>query len=269
MINLIIPTFNRHRHLKRMLSFFCEHHLDEIKYYKIFILDSSIEAIDDFELKNIIKKLDINYLKFDQDIFVVQKIQRVTSLLNENYTIILADDDIIDLKRYIEYQKFLEINNDYSCIAGITLFDDFTHDLYFKNLKKTVHDYSIMDEDYKNRIKKYSLLSNIGNPFYGIIRTELFKTTWNQMSKFVFFWYYPEILYNYAILLSGKFLVYDNLAAIRNLNEQLFNDIDSLSIMNDERNIKSLELFRLIRDDCDDNFMLEQLSIIKMAKKQI
>lgn len=269
MINLIILTYNRHRHLKRLLSFFREYYKNEIKYYKIFILDSSDEQIADLELKNIIKELEIKYLIFDNDIFIVQKIQKVTNLLKKNYTLILADDDIIDLKRFIEYQKFLDTNKDYSCITGISLFDDFEHDLYFKNLKKTVEDYSIVNKDYRNRIKKYSLLSNIGNPYYGIIRTELFCKIWNQMSEFVFFWYYPEILFNYSILLSGKFLVFDNISTIRNLNDSLFNDIKSLNIMNEERNKKSINLFTSISPSCDKEFILDQLRIIKKTQMKI
>ena len=135
MINLIIPSFNRYSHLKRMLSLFCEYNLSEIKYFKIFILDSSNIKTNDSLLKNIIKKLNIEYIKFDSDIFIVQKIQMITSSLTEKFTI-LADDDIVDLKRLIEYQKFMEINEEYSCVTGISLFDDFGHDLYFKNLKK-------------------------------------------------------------------------------------------------------------------------------------
>ena len=269
MINLIIPSFNRYSHLKRMLSFFCEYNLSEIKYFKIFILDSSEIKTNDSLLKNIIKKLNIEYIKFNSDIFIVQKIQMITSSLTEKFTIILADDDIVDLKRLIEYQKFMEINKEYSCVTGISLFDDFGHDLYFKNLKKTVEDYSIVNEDYKNRIKKYSLLSNIGNPFYGIIRTELFCKIWDQMSEFVFFWYYPEILFNYSILLSGKFLVFDNISTVRNLNDSLFNDTESLNIMNEERNKKSINLFTSISPSCDKEFILDQLRVIKKTQMKI
>lgn len=269
MINLIIPTFNRHLHLKRMLSFFQRYYLNEMEFYNIYILDSSSNAVSDPELRKIINELDIKYLKFDKDLFVVQKIQSITNLLDENYTLMLADDDIIDLKRFLYYRKFLEQNKDYSCVNGIVLFDDFKHDLYFKNLKKTVKDYSISSDNYKKRIEQYSLLSNIGNSFYGLIRTELFKIIWNQMSEFVFFWYYPEILFNYSLLLSGKFAVFENITSIRNLNEKLFNDTNSLSIMNTERNMRALDLFRLIKKDCDTDFMLKQLDIIKIVQKKI
>jgi hypothetical protein len=83
------------------------------------------------------------------------------------------------------------------------------------------------------------------------------------MSKFVFFWYYPEILYNYSILLSGKFLVLDNVSTIRNLNDEMFNDVESINIMNDERNKKSIKLLNAIRPGLDKDFILGQLEIIK------
>ena len=43
-----------------------------------------------------------------------------------------------------------------------------------------------------------------------------------------------------------KFAVFENKTSIRNLKEKLFNDTNSLSIMNTERNMRALDLFRLI-----------------------
>ena len=162
----------------------------------------------------------------------------------------------------------MEINEEYSCVTGISLFDDFGHDLYFKNLKKTVEDYSIVNEDYRNRIKIFITIK-YRNPIYGIIRTQLFWKICDHMAEFVFFWYYPEILFNYSILLSGKFLVFDNISTVRNLNDSLFNDIKSLNIMNEERNKKSINLFTSISPSCDKEFLLDQLRIIKKTQIKI
>ena len=84
-----------------------------------------------------------------------------------------------------------------------------------------------------------------------------------------FFWYYPEILFNYSILLSGKFLVFDNISTVRNLNDSLFNDTESLNIMNEERNKKSINLFTSISPSCDKEFILDQLRVIKKTQMKI
>ena len=137
MINLIVTTYNRPLHLKRMLSFFSEHYLEELNEFNIFILDSSHDKKLELELELLIEKLNVKYLKFDQDIFVVQKIANVIPFNNSEYSVLLADDDIIDLSRYIEYKKFLDDNLEVSCVTGLGLYDNFEHDLFYKNLNNS------------------------------------------------------------------------------------------------------------------------------------
>ena len=268
MISLIITTYNRPSHLKRMLSFFHLNYENELKNFKIFILDSSYNKVLDKETNLLIHDLNILYFQFNRDLFVVQKIASITNQNNSDYSILLADDDIIDLARYMDYQKYLEKNHDYSCVIGLSLFDNFSRDLYYKNLKSIVRDYSIESSNYKDRIIKYSKLNNIGNPFYGIVRTELFNKVWSLMSKEIKFWYYPEIIYNYTILIHGKFKVFENLGSIRNFNEKLFNDLDSLKIMNKNNNKKALEVFMNMHKKINSHFIIDQLNIIKTSQEQ-
>ena len=265
MINLIVTTYNRPLHLKRMLSFFSEYYEEELNEFNIFILDSSHDKKLEFGLELLIEKLNVKYLEFDKDIFIVQKIAKVIPFNNSEYSVLLADDDIIDLKRYIEYKKFLDDNLEFSCTTGLGLYDNFEHDLFYKNLNKTVSRYSINDNEYKLRIEKYTRLQEIGNPFYGIIRTKLFNKIWLNMSTDIKFWYYPELIHNMSILIDGKFKVFNNIAGIRNLNEGLFNKDDSLHILNLKNHNKAMRTFKEINSEIDSRFIIDQLEIIKSS----
>jgi len=248
-----------------MLKYFTAFNQSELNKFKIYILDSSENESKDHELKTLISEIAEKYIKYDQSIFVVQKIAGCLKYLQSGYSILLADDDLIDLKRYINYCKFLNENENYSCVTGISTHDNFKHDLYFRNLDQIIKKNSIEDKFYKDRVIKYTSQKDVGNPFYGVIRTELFVKIWSLMSSFVKFWYYPEIIYNISILLDGKLKVQDSLAGIRNYNTSLFNDYSSLSIFNYERNQKSVLLFSEIKSDIDKEFLLDQLDELKAS----
>ena len=115
-LSIIVPTFNRHKHLTRLLSYLTSFSFS----YKIIVLDSSTNY-DQFENVNKLLKFNksIIHLKFKYDIWWCNKIFNGLQTVNTKYSVVCSDDDFIIPNNLYEMLNFLENHSDYSSVHGI------------------------------------------------------------------------------------------------------------------------------------------------------
>jgi glycosyltransferase domain-containing protein len=106
-LTIIIPTHERHFHLRRILDHFAE------LLCPIIVADSSSSSLGD----SFILSPNVTYLHLPSLSFL-QKLLYCVHLVDTPYLMLHADDDFVLLSSLPLCVDFLEINQDYSCVQG-------------------------------------------------------------------------------------------------------------------------------------------------------
>ena len=118
-ITILLPTFKRPDHLKRLLESFVV--FDVVNNISIIILDSSpIEFEKKYNELNLEfkSKLKLNYQKYDSEIIFTKKILQGLKLVKTSYVIVATDDDMYNPHTILECVKKLNDNKDASNATG-------------------------------------------------------------------------------------------------------------------------------------------------------
>lgn len=195
LITLIIPTYNRHRYLNRILE-----------YYK----DCSFQIIAADSTNNVYnstspKPRSFQYLHYP-DVSLTQKLEAALNEVNTKYVVMCADDDFIIPERIFECVNFLEHNKQYSALQGNSI-------SYKKeDLNSTAIQFSIMydnpvpnieDENPLERLKE--LFRSYRTIFSAVQYTNNLKFAFKDAGKVVENLYLNEYLTVMVPVISGKY----------------------------------------------------------------
>jgi len=210
-LTIIIPTFNRHSRLLRLLKY--------MKFlntpYQINILDSSTDAIDNPELKSLLAQTNIVYSNFDSDISIHGKICKGLSGVNSPYSVVCADDDLLVTTSLAQGVDFLEENKDFSLVHGQSLWFDmqFKTDANILTNSVSYPQRQITDQSASRRLSDH--LNNYTTSFYSVQRTDNLRRNFKISSSQQMDLYLSELLLSCLSIIHGKFAKIDQLILIR------------------------------------------------------
>ena len=113
-ITIVIITYNRYSFLNRLLKFYDFY--DE--KFNFLILDSSTQKLEKSLLKYL-KRENVEYHKFDPNIFFVAKIAEGSKHIKTKYAVCCADDDFLIPSGIINSKEYLEENSNYASAHGL------------------------------------------------------------------------------------------------------------------------------------------------------
>lgn len=201
-LTIVITTYNRYGYLRRLLSFLFLYSLKS----KILILDSSSNDPDDPELKKILSKDCIKWLRFNADIFFANKIAEGCKNIDTKYTVLCADDDFLVPGAIELCVDYLDKNKDYTSAHGYY----FLHYLRKERLTLSpLYSKEVVNskDNSFNRVKSYLDGSLKYYPMYAVHRSDLFIQIWSETTRYVSDQGLSEIFPCCLSLLHGKMKV--------------------------------------------------------------
>lgn len=170
-VTIVIPTFNRHRQLERLLEYYSNYN------YPIIIGDSSATTFP-----NVNKYKRVKYLHFPSYPYA-KKLPLIYKKVKTKYVFFCADDDFVIPDAIEKCVDFLEKNRDYSSAHGhYVFFEDkgknnisaYPFYLYAVNI-------DINSNTPSQRVEQ--LLSNYMQLLYAVCRTSAVKEVFRQLEK--------------------------------------------------------------------------------------
>jgi len=203
---IIIPTYNRPKYLKRILSYY--NGFEE--NYNIIVADSSSNENKEINKKNVLLFSDLNvqYLdNYSSKINPSHKLKDALNYVNTKYTVFCADDDFIIPNAIKESIDFLENNEDFSVAQGnyisFYLGNEDKREVKIRWRSSPYLDKSITFPEAESRLAFH--LSNYQlTTFYAVHRTELLKMIFKDAVKFTDDDRFGELLPSMLTLIYGK-----------------------------------------------------------------
>ena len=214
-LSIIIPTYNRPKYLRRILSYYDEYRGD----YNIIVADSSSDENKKLNSKNVMIFPELNIQHFDNyspKINLSHKISDVLNYVNTKYSVLCADDDFITVNGICKSVDFLERNPDISCAHGHYI----SFYLKFDRVKKQQFCWtpiypnkSINFSTAKSRLNFH--FSNYYPTLYAVHRTNLLKMIFSETIKYTEDDQFGELLPSMLDLIYGKMKKLDVLYSAR------------------------------------------------------
>jgi len=203
-LTILIPTYNRYPHLKRLLSYYQNQGFP----FPIYIADSSSDVIKDEKLLSMLKTATIEWRKFDTKVPFPEKVLQALCEVTTTFVVLCADDDFITVSGMRASVNFLEKNTDYSCAHGRYFYFDVTgQKKYPVMVGRFGNEHSIEHEDASLRFESH--LANYEATFYGVHNTKqlvaFFKETIVLTSESRF----GELIPTTLAAIEGKIKVLD------------------------------------------------------------
>lgn len=178
-ITLIIPTFNRHEHLSRLLTYYSRLNCD----INFLVLDSSSEDYKNKNKQFIAKIINNKILKIEHRLYdniePIIKIRDGLSQVKTKYCALCADDDVIFIDALVEAASHLEANENIVCVDG--LYVNFFNN---KGILKVNLEYSRASMCSKNLYERiFSLMQKYESLYYGVYRVDELRLIINGASK--------------------------------------------------------------------------------------
>lgn len=197
---LIIPTYNRHETLVRLLRFLKEYN----SQLNIILLDSSDEEIKVRNKKTISTLLNsslvINYFEFDKSYSAFDKFCFGASKVFTSFCAFCADDDLIFLDCVEDIIGFLKLHPDF--VAGHGNYFNFYLSENACDVQDIVYFRNNLTQDYQMQ-RVFSLFSNYESTFYATYRTEALKNFFPLISQVnTVLW--KELILAVSSVMSGK-----------------------------------------------------------------
>ena len=219
--SLVIPTYNREKYLRRILSYFAKHNYE----CKIVIADSSFEEkkILNQRVVDSFSQLQIKYLSFHPDVSPFQKFADAISSVTTKYCVMCADDDFITPNSMKKCIDFLERNPEFTAVGGY--YYDFLA-LKQSNRKKTFfwRKYLFSSENIENYMTitspepKDRLSIHFTNYFptiYYIHQTDFLQMIYKEILQNTSDVRFGEILLDMLTIIHGKIQTLDILYGAR------------------------------------------------------
>ena len=204
-LTIVIPTYNRSQHLKRLLSY-CSREENKI-VKKIFILDSSDNATKKIN-QTLVQdcNLDITYFDFEHSINVASKIYLGLSSCETEFSMICADDDIMFFDCL---EKAVNILRNETSVAVV--------DGKYLNFASVNGGLSLTTEyvrpsiDYSNASSRlFSLVERYESLFYGVYRSSTHIKIFGVVEK-IDSLHYQELCQTFCALTLGKHVRMDDI----------------------------------------------------------
>jgi len=218
---IIIPTYNRSYHLKRILNYYNEYGRD----YNIIVADSSSDENKRINKKNIlsISKIEILHLdNYSTEITPHAKFAGAVNHVNTKYCVFCADDDFITPKGIVQSIDFLEKNPDFVTAQGKFIMFKINTDKTRKQQFYWETKYrgeSFDCADLKDRLKLSVSSPDLYVYFYGIYRKDFLNFALKECMKYstgsVMF---DEFFFIHLPQIYGKLKNLDVLYGIREIN---------------------------------------------------
>jgi glycosyltransferase domain-containing protein len=227
-LTIIIFTFKRYEYLKRLLDFYCSYNYK----FNFLVLDSTPYEPGDSELLILLNSSkNVKWIRYDESIFFIDKIEDGSKYLNTEYSVLCADDDFIFPSALINSIKFLNKNLDYSSCHG----------LYYDYIIENNNDLKLGliygernggdENNVLDRLNNYLSGKTIYYSFYAVHRTTQFKIIWEFTKKYAIDWAMGEIFPCSASLVLGKMKVLNCPYAVREPNDFNWYDSDRKKLM--------------------------------------
>ena len=193
-VTLVIPTYNRHTHLKRLLSYL------GFRFENILVLDSSQTDIAEANSK-FIEDFNINicHRVFDTGTSPQKKFLVGLESVKTDYVLFCADDDVVFPDGVEAALVFLRNNLTYVGADGVYLNFQREND----HLSVGV-EYSLGGStEHEPLLRVYSLLKNYESLFYGVYRTKPLITVFRHLQS-IESYHFGELFQSVAVLLLGR-----------------------------------------------------------------
>lgn len=163
-LTLIVPTYNRPEHLRRLLEYYASADLP----LHILVLDSSRDEIRTAN-QALIANLGpyFRHVSYRGTIPVATKLMQGLGLVKTTYCSFCADDDLVFIDGLLQAKDFLSHNPDYVCVDGIYLI--YWADDARVNVKIEYASTGINAEHPGARV--FRLFQKYESLFYGVFRT--------------------------------------------------------------------------------------------------
>jgi len=203
-VTVIIPTFNRYPYLLRLLNYYKSYDFP----FRILILDSSTDLLDQDKFRVLLSNNKICYLKTNLDF--VAKIVAGLKSVSTPYGILCADDMFMTLNGIRQSVYFLENNTDFTVAHGLCI------GFWSKKIKGNKQQFfcepsyvlhSITFSNPDERLVYH--LSNYSATFYGVSRIDLLKLIFEEAAKFTDNNLFTELLLSALTLIYGKMKTLD------------------------------------------------------------
>jgi glycosyltransferase domain-containing protein len=229
-LTIIIFTYKRYEYLKRVLDFYFSYNYS----YNFLILDSTPYEPYDSELLILLNSnKNIKWIKYDESIFFIDKIEDGSKYLNTEYSVLCADDDFIFPSALINSIEFLKQNLTYSSCHGLSYHYAIENNnkLNFGLIygKRSGGD----ENEIFDRLNNYLRGKTVYYPFYAVQRTEQFKIVWGFTKLYAIDWAMGEIFPCAASLVLGKMKILNCAYSVREPNNFKWYDEDRMKIMYD------------------------------------
>ena len=208
---IVIPTFNRHSFLVRLINYYLND--DSFESFNFVIADSSDKKFlkkNKFFI-NTLNKKNIKYYQFSNKIDVNKKIYLALEKVKTDFVSICADDDIIFLRSIIQSIYILKNDTQFSSVTGT--FINFSVLVNGHISLATEYPSSALTDNYAiNRIR--DLFISYRSLLYGTHNTSTIKKTFKYLIKNKSLCF-SEIFQSTATLIAGKVFDIDNIYGAR------------------------------------------------------
>ncbi|WP_373034666.1 TIGR00180 family glycosyltransferase [Sulfurimonas sp.] len=161
-LTIVIPTYNRHKYLNRILSYY-----KNFQFNNILVIDSTIEEFDNKDEYN------IEYFHYPNISFSEKMLDAINKVKTE-YMVVCADDDFILLDASLKCVEFLDNNPEYVSCSGtfVTFYTEYLENYNFLSLD--VNEFK--EYSNKNLLDRIDFhFNNYYTLMYSIHRTKVFK----------------------------------------------------------------------------------------------
>lgn len=214
-ITILIPTYQRPKHILRKLTHFSNAKCD----IPIHIYDTSDEDIQNENRETInsfANKLDITYHVLPQSYGYSQKIFYAVAHTDTPYVVVHPDDDFLNIVAVKQCMEFLKNNSDYIYATGITLSYltpdlgiDCPHAISFMHKNDIRGEENVFERIEKNRT---SLRNKI--VWHNVWRRDIFVKVIEPVTKYPYK-KYTEYMLGYIAASAGRGKLLDMLYEIR------------------------------------------------------
>ena len=206
-ISVIIPTYNRHHYLERILKYYDNSGFD------IWVLDSTETK---YENNN---NFNINYIH-TPNLIPFLKIKAGLKMIETEFAVFCADDDFAIKDSIKECANFLIKNPDYSCVQGVFVSfnipkNDETTQFELTNPYSLI--YSQEEENTSKRIIEG--MARYMHTFYSVQRTSCTKKVWENIPLITRYNLF-EIVQAIGMLIMGKYKMLPISYAFRELPDK-------------------------------------------------
>lgn len=164
---VIIPTYNRSQYLEQLLKYIAQ--VFDCSQVRFFVLDGS--DICNLQNEELCRKYNVDYKYYGTECSPIERILDGLNDVQTSIVSILADDDLIWPKGFLECVDFLKKNPEYSVAHGEYIcFEE--SDGKIKTWE--CYENQPMEQEYSIE-RLYCLLSHYQPVFYAVYRTEVLR----------------------------------------------------------------------------------------------